>query len=269
MLPAMFVLRRDRRSTTRHAATAIALGALLTTAVLVLTSPEALNRYFSSFEWSEQEYQRGLANDQIGRYQYPGTAYRQLVTPKTVDERREQHARFMVWLEEQRAKVAPPTWREKANRMQPAVLAILFGIMGWTLAGIGSPSIPRAMMWWLLIYLTTLGFGGLLASVVGEMSFWSAQDSVLDGNSRHRGDHGKSDLRISAFGTSGTLGTYLTTQAVRVVPKERAGAGVRRRCRSSARCHAMAHQLVAPQQLAAARIKRQQVAVGIAAEEQT
>ena len=175
MLPAMFLLRRDRRSTTRHAATAIALGALLTTAVLVLTSPEALNRYFSSFEWSEQEYQRGLANDQIGRYQYPGTAYRQLVTPKTVDERREQHARFMAWLEEQRAKDAPPTWREKANRTQPAVLAILFGIMGWTLAGIGSPSIPRAMMWWLLIYLTTLGFGGLLASVVGEMSFWSAR----------------------------------------------------------------------------------------------
>jgi hypothetical protein len=124
---------------------------------------------------SEREYQRGLANDQIGRYQYPGTAYRELVTPKTIEERREKHARFMVWLEEQRAKDAPPTWRENANRMQPAVLAILFGIMGWTLAGIGSPSIPRAMTWWLLMYLTTLGFGGLLASVVGEMSFWSAR----------------------------------------------------------------------------------------------
>lgn len=175
MLPAMFLLRRDPRSTARHAAAAIALGALLTTAVLVLTSPEALNRYFSSFEWGEREYQRALANDRIGRYQYPGTAYRQLVTPKTVEERREKYERFMVWLEEQRAKEPAPTWPERFARMQPAVLAILFGIMGWTLAGMGSPSIPRAMMWWLLMYLTTLGFGGLLASVVGGMSFWSAR----------------------------------------------------------------------------------------------
>ena len=81
----------------------------------------------------------------------------------------------MVWLEEQRAKATPPTWRERASRMQPAILAILFGVMGWTLAGMGSPSIPRAVTWWLLMYLTTLGFGGLLASVVGEMSFWSAR----------------------------------------------------------------------------------------------
>ena len=175
MLPAMFLLRRDPRSTARHAAAAIALGTALTVVVLVVTSPEALNRYFSSFEWSEREYQRGLANDQVGRYQYPGTAYRELVTPKTVGERREQYAKFQVWLEEQRAKDAPPTWPELIRSMQPAALAILFGIMGWTLAGIGSPSIPRAMAWWLLIYVTTLGFGGLLASAVGEMSFWNAR----------------------------------------------------------------------------------------------
>lgn len=175
LLPAVFLLRRDPRSTARHAAAAIAIGAALTVAVIVLTSPEALNRYFSSFEWSEREYQRGLANDQAGRYQYPGTAYRQLVTPKTVEERREKYARFTIWLEEQRANDAPPTWRERASRMQPAILAILFGIMGWTLAGMGSTSIPRAMTWWLLMYLTTLGFGGLLASVVGEMSFRSAR----------------------------------------------------------------------------------------------
>jgi hypothetical protein len=150
MLPAMFLLRRDPRTTIRHAAAAISLGALLTAGVLVLTSPEALNRYFSSFEWSEREYQRRLANDRIGRYQYPGSAYRELVTPKTVEERRERHERFMVWLEEQRAKEPAPTWRERAARVQPAVLAILFGIMGWTLAGIGAPSIPRAMTWWLL-----------------------------------------------------------------------------------------------------------------------
>jgi hypothetical protein len=175
MLPAMFLLRRDPCSTARHAAAAIALGAVLTVAVLVVTSPEALNRYFSSFEWSEREYQRGLANDRVGRYQYPGTAYRELVTPKTVGERRERYAKFQVWLEQERAKDAPPTWPERIRRMQPAVLAILFGIMGWTLAGMGSPSIPRAMAWWMLMYVTTLGFGGLLASVVGEMSFWNAR----------------------------------------------------------------------------------------------
>ena len=112
---------------------------------------------------------------EIGHYQYPGTAYRELVTPKTVEERRERHASFMVWLEEQRAKEPAPTWPERLARMQPAVLAILFGVMGWTLAGMGSPSISRAMTWWLLMYLMTFGFGGLLASVVGEMSFWSAR----------------------------------------------------------------------------------------------
>jgi len=175
MLPALFLLRRDPQTTTRHAAAATGLGALFTTAALVLTSPEALNRYFSSFEWTEREYQRALANDRIGHYQYPGTAYRELVTPKTVEERRERHASFMVWLEEQRAKEPAPTWPERLARMQPAVLAILFGVMGWTLAGMGSPSISRAMTWWLLMYLMTLGFGGLLASVVGEMSFWSAR----------------------------------------------------------------------------------------------
>lgn len=175
MLPAMFLLRRDSLSTARHAAAAIAMGAALTVAVLVVTSPEGLNRYFSSFEWSEREYQRGLANDRVGRDQYPGTAYRQLVTPKTVGERRERYAKFQVWLEEQRAKDAPPTWPERIRRMQPAVLAILFGIMGWTLAGMGSPSISRAMAWWMLMYVTMLGFGGMLASVVGEMSFWNAR----------------------------------------------------------------------------------------------
>jgi len=175
MLPAMFLLRRDPRSTTRHGIAAIALGTALTTAVLIVTSPQALNRYFSSFDWAELEYQRGLANDQIGRYQYPGTAYRELVTPKTVEERREKHARFMVWLEQQRAQEPAASWQERFARTQPVVLAILFGVMGWTLARIGSPSIPRAMTWWLLMYLTTLAFGGLLASVVGEMSFWSAR----------------------------------------------------------------------------------------------
>ena len=174
MLPALFLLRRDPRSTARHAVAAIALGAAITTAVLVLTSPDALNRYFSSFEWSEHEYQRGLANDQAGRYQYPGTAYRELVTPKTIEERRERYSRFMVWLEEQRAKDAPATWAERINRMQPVVLAVLFGIMGWTLAGIGSTSPLRAMVWWVLMYKTTLAFGGLLTFGAGEMSFWSA-----------------------------------------------------------------------------------------------
>jgi len=174
MLPAVFLLRRDPRSTFRHACIAIALGAALTTAVLVMTSPQALNRYFYSFEWTEREYQRVLANDQAGIYQYPGTASRQLDTAKTVAERRDRHARYMVWLEDQWAKEPAPTWQQRAARMQPVVLAILFGIMGWTLAGMGSPSIARAMSWWLLTYLTTLGFGGLLAPVVGEMVLWNA-----------------------------------------------------------------------------------------------
>jgi hypothetical protein len=175
LLPALYMLRRDPRSTSRHAAAAIALGVVITSAVIVLTSPDSLNRYFSSFEWSEHEYQRGLANDRAGRYQYPGTAYRQLVTPKTVEERRERYARFQVWLDEQRAKQPPPTWRARAMRMQPAVLAVLFGAMGWTLAGLSTPTVSRALLWWMLVYVTTLGFGGLLASVVGEMSFWNGR----------------------------------------------------------------------------------------------
>lgn len=163
MLPAVFMLRRDPRSTVRHATAAITLGAALTAGVAVFTSPEAIAAYFSSFEITEREYQRALANDRTGRYQYPGTARRQALGETTIEQRKERHQRYEAWRAEQESKRPPLTWQQRLTRLQPAILAILFGVMGWTLAGLGGASMPRAAMWWALMYLLTLTMSGQIS----------------------------------------------------------------------------------------------------------
>lgn len=46
-------------------------------------------------------------------------------------------------------------------------MSILFGVMGWTLARLGSVSFGRAAAWWLLIYVTTLAFSGIPRTISG------------------------------------------------------------------------------------------------------
>ena len=166
LMPALFMMRRDSRSTTRHAVAAIALSALVTAGVVVLTSPPAINSYFMRSSWFERQYQRDLANDRAGRYQYPGTVIRQLGND-TLEQRRERAERFVAWLSEQDAKSPPLTWEQQLRRFQPVALGVLFGVMGWTLGGLGKPSFARAAWWWALMYVAKLTVSGMVGSLFG------------------------------------------------------------------------------------------------------
>lgn len=167
LLPVLFMMRRDPRSTTRHAIVGLAFGTALTAGVLTLTSQEAVNRYFSTFESFERQYQRDLANDRAGRVTYPGTAAREARGPLTLEQRRAGYERFMTLRAEHEAKRPPLTWIQRVRRLQPVALAVLFGVMGWTLAGLGPASINRAAAWWALMLFATLAFGAMLRTLTG------------------------------------------------------------------------------------------------------
>ena len=167
LLPALFVMRRDQRSTARHAIAAITLGAVFTGGVVTLATPEAIDRYVMSFESVEREYQRNVENDRAGRYQYPGTAIRQLRGSSTIEQRRAQYERFLAWRAQYHAKQPPLTWPQLVRRYQPVAFAVIFGTIGWTLAGLGAPSVRRAALWWGLMYMALLAFGGTPTLLTG------------------------------------------------------------------------------------------------------
>jgi hypothetical protein len=166
MLPALLLMRRDARSTARHAASVIAIGAVLTAAAVMLSSPRVLNGYLSTFELFEGEHQRNLANDRAGRFTYPGTAVRQL-QPTTREQRRAAFERFQAWRQQNEAKAPVPTAQQHLRRMQPVALAILFGVMGWTLAGLGPATFSGAALWWVFIYGASLAFGAMPRALSG------------------------------------------------------------------------------------------------------
>ena len=167
LLPALFLMRRDARSTPRHAIAAIACLAAIVAGVITLTSEDKVRGYFSTFASFEREYHRNLANDRDGRVTYPGTAVRQLRGPRTLEQRRADYQRGARWRAEQESKQPPLTLAQRLRRMQPVVLAILFGIMGWTLAGLGPPTFARAAMWWLFVYAASLAFGVMPRALTG------------------------------------------------------------------------------------------------------
>lgn len=167
LLPALFLMRRDPRSTARHAVSVIAVGAVLAAGVVWLRSPEHLNRYFATFASLERQYQRTLANDRAGRVTYPGTAIRERGRQTTIEQRRADYERFMAARAQHDATRPPLTWAQRLIRFQPVGLAMLFGVMGWTLAGLGPVSYVRAAMWWALMYLATLTFGGMPRTITG------------------------------------------------------------------------------------------------------
>ena len=180
VLPALFLLRRDSRSGIRHAIVAISVVAAASGALVVLTSPEAINAYFSTFEAGEREYARNLANDRAGRYQYPGTAVRQLRGEQTLEQRRASFARFEAWRAEQIARQPPRplTWRDRVIRYQPVALAVLFAVMGWTLAGLSAATLTRAILWWALMtaaMLTLTATPGLFMRIaVYRFPYWAS-----------------------------------------------------------------------------------------------
>jgi hypothetical protein len=153
LLPALFLMRRESRSTIRHAVVAIAVAAAGTGVLVEATSGDAINSYFSTFAAFEREHARNVANDRAGRYEYPGTAVRQLRGDTTVEQRRASFERFAAWRAEQIAKrpQRTMTWAERLRQFQPVALAVLFAMMGWTLAGLAAPTVTRAMLWWALM----------------------------------------------------------------------------------------------------------------------
>jgi hypothetical protein len=166
MLPALFLMRRDARSTARHAVSVIMVGAVLAAGAVALSSPAILNRYFQTFEAIEADYQRNLTNDRAGRITYPGTAVRRL-KPTTLEERRAAFERYQAWRAQDQNQRPLLTAQQQLRRMQPAALAIVFGLMGWTLAGLGPVSYRRAVMWWMLIYAASLAFGVMPRALTG------------------------------------------------------------------------------------------------------
>jgi hypothetical protein len=212
LLPALFLLRRDPRITGRTAALWLAAGALITAAaIVVLPDP---NDYQLTAEQNERLYQRAIANDRAGRFQYPGTIRRQLREPATPEARRANYEKFLAWVETQRVDRPAPTPWQRLGRSSLPVLAALFGIIGWNLAGVITPTAMRAFVWWGVAWFAMLAFDGRLASVFRVASFrrpgwWvlpvmaglAALALMLASTRRHRG------TGTNPLGTLGTRGT--------------------------------------------------------------
>lgn len=169
MLPALFLLRRDSRIPGRTAMLWLSAGSLLAaTAILTLPAPE---NFQLSAEQNERMYQRSLANDRAGRYQYPGSVRRQLREPTTVESRRASYEKFLVWAETQRVDRPAPTPWQRLRRSSMPLLAALFGLIGWNLAGVVTPTVTRAVVWWGVAWFAMLAMDGRIAWVLWLSNF--------------------------------------------------------------------------------------------------
>ncbi len=169
LLPALFLLRRDPRNTGRTAVRWLTAGALISAAAIVMLPGP--NRYQLSAEQNERMYQRAVANDRAGHYQYPGSASRQLRGPTTPESRRASYEKFVAWAETQRVDGPAPTPWQRLTRSSTPILAALFGIIGWNLAGVLRPTIMRAFVWWGVAWFAMLAFDGRIASLFRVASF--------------------------------------------------------------------------------------------------
>ena len=62
------------------------------------------------------------------------------------------------------------SWQRLQQSGTP-VLAVLFGIIGWNLAGLVSPTLTRAIVWWGVAWFATLAVDGRLASLFKVANF--------------------------------------------------------------------------------------------------
>jgi hypothetical protein len=176
MLPLMMVLRRDSRATRWHAVQFLVMGAVLAALGASASRPPAFNRFTPEEE--ERMYHRALANDRAGRLEYPGTAYRQL-HPTTATQRAEQRAVF-----EKRMAGRDPfpraagSWPRRVHTaLRAPVLALAFGVMGWTLAALGRARLSHAVLWWMLAWAAMLLMDGRpyvrgYSSAFVRMPYW-------------------------------------------------------------------------------------------------
>ena len=165
-LLAMFMHRRDPRATFRHAIVGITFAAVATIVVVFTTNPETINRRYNTFEFQEQMRARTLAAAKSDPSIYKGNSYQRALAT-TVEERRASYQRFQLKLAEWRRNDPPPTWAERFAQLQPILLSIVFAIMGWTLGGIGPVTVSRGLIWWALVFMTTIAMSPLLSLLVG------------------------------------------------------------------------------------------------------
>jgi hypothetical protein len=196
MLPALFLLRRDRRAGLATAAGTIALGAFVV--ALGVMSQGWLDNYTPSAAQNERMYQRMRANDLSGRVRYPGTAVRELRdATSTPEQRKVRYEQFLVSRAQQKAKVSQPTPWQYLRRSNTTVLAVLFGVIGWMLSAIRRPTLPRAFAAWALAWLVTIVADGRLSTALGipgpRLSWWTmpsllavAALALALANTRHR-----------------------------------------------------------------------------------
>lgn len=167
LLPALFLLRRDPRITRRTATLWLSAGALLTAAaIVVLPNPDF---FLFTAGQNERMYQRAAANDRAGHYQYPGTVSRQLREPSTPESRRASYERYLAQMAGWRA--GQPTPWQRLRRSSVPVLAALFGIIGWNLAGMVRPTVVRALVWWGVAWFAMLAVDGQIASLFRLANF--------------------------------------------------------------------------------------------------
>lgn len=181
MLPALLLLRRDSRA---HLGTAFQLIVFGMVFVGVgVTAQPWLDDYVPTAGQNERMYQRLRANDRAGQLQYPGTAMRERRGESTPEERRASYERFR----EQRARAlaadppGPTPW-QRLRRSNTAVLAVLFGAVGWMLGAVVQPTWLRALVWWAAAWLTTMVADGRLTdmfSLPGLRLSWWTLPSVL------------------------------------------------------------------------------------------
>jgi hypothetical protein len=153
-LLATFLLRRDARCTQRHAALVTLLAAAATALVVVNSTDDALRRRYDTFEVQEHMRELALARHRAGAPVFAGDRYRRTMQT-TVAERRANFERYRARMAAHRQD-PPPTWRDRFAQLRPVLLAIIFSMIGWMLAGLGHATVPRAFGWWALVFVATI-----------------------------------------------------------------------------------------------------------------
>jgi hypothetical protein len=155
LLPSTMLLRRDARTTWRHGVQWVAAGVLLSMVVVFVAFQNRSGLWVTASQ-NERMYQLALANDQAGRYQYPGTARRQS-NPTTPEQRAERFEQYKLWLAQQVSQRAvPPAPTTVLEKYQSTVLVVVFGLMGWALGELGRPTVTRAFAWWAIVCLAQM-----------------------------------------------------------------------------------------------------------------
>ena len=154
-LLATFLLRRDTRASRRHAIVFTMLAATATTAIVINTTDDALRRRYDTFEVHERMRELALERHRAGSFVFSGRRYEETMRT-TVEERRASFDRYRASIDRIVATLPAPTWSDELTQFRPVMLAVIFAVMGWTLAGLGRATVPRAFGWWALVFMATI-----------------------------------------------------------------------------------------------------------------